>query len=249
MPRADGRIDAGESLDTAISARAWNRAQDAADIVLRQHRGGGALDFGGAPYIALPCKATNTLARWGAVQITGVAVNPTGGDTNLRSFEGLPCITGGTPTSASPKFGIAIEPIASGKIGRVAVSGLVQARISVSTADPITAGVQAGTSVLVGGKPGVSIMWIESGTGDKWALVRFAGPSSLRLCKTSAAFSKGSIATLDVYESGTPPNESRTGSETVVDVINKYADLQAGKFCSVAMHENGRWYVVAAECS
>jgi len=35
MPRRpDGRIDPGQKLATAISARAWNRAQDAADIVL-----------------------------------------------------------------------------------------------------------------------------------------------------------------------------------------------------------------------
>ena len=32
--RGDGRIEIGQPLSTAISARAWNRAQDAADIVL-----------------------------------------------------------------------------------------------------------------------------------------------------------------------------------------------------------------------
>lgn len=34
MARADGRIEPGQLLSSAISARAWNRAQDAADIVL-----------------------------------------------------------------------------------------------------------------------------------------------------------------------------------------------------------------------
>lgn len=34
MPRADGRIEPGQKLTSAISARAWNRAQQAADIVL-----------------------------------------------------------------------------------------------------------------------------------------------------------------------------------------------------------------------
>jgi hypothetical protein len=34
MPRLDGRIEKGQSLRSAISARAWNRAQDAADLVL-----------------------------------------------------------------------------------------------------------------------------------------------------------------------------------------------------------------------
>jgi hypothetical protein len=34
MPRQDGRIEPGQKLSKAISARAWNRAQEAADIVL-----------------------------------------------------------------------------------------------------------------------------------------------------------------------------------------------------------------------
>ena len=34
MARPDGRIEKGQSLKSAISARAWNRAQDAADRVL-----------------------------------------------------------------------------------------------------------------------------------------------------------------------------------------------------------------------
>jgi hypothetical protein len=73
--------------------------------------------------------------------------------------------------------------------------------------------------------------------------------STLRLCKTSAAFNKGTVATLNVWESGTPPNETQTSGATVADVVNKYADIEGGKFVSVALHANGRWYVVAAECS
>jgi len=34
MPRLDGRIEKGQRIGSAISARAWNRAQDAADVVL-----------------------------------------------------------------------------------------------------------------------------------------------------------------------------------------------------------------------
>jgi hypothetical protein len=36
---ARGRINPGQRLDTAISARAWNRAQDAADLVLGDRAG------------------------------------------------------------------------------------------------------------------------------------------------------------------------------------------------------------------
>lgn len=39
MPRQDGRIERGQRLTSAISARAWNRSQDAADIVLGRQYG------------------------------------------------------------------------------------------------------------------------------------------------------------------------------------------------------------------
>lgn len=70
----------------------------------------------------------------------------------------------------------------------------------------------------------------------------------LRLCKTTAVFSKGSVATLQVWEDGTPPNESQTSGATVENVVNKYATIASGRWVSVAQHGNGRWYVVAAEC-
>jgi hypothetical protein len=73
--------------------------------------------------------------------------------------------------------------------------------------------------------------------------------STLRLCKTSSTFNKGTTATLDVWEDGTPPSESQTTGVTIPDVVNKYANIASGKFVSVALHGNGRWYVVAAECS
>lgn len=92
---------------------------------------------------------------------------------------------------------------------------------------------------------------VEAGSRDMPG-IRFrdvgGDESPLRLCKTSAAFNKGSTATLNVWEAGTPPNETQTSGATVDSVINKYANIAAGKWVSVALHGNGRWYVVAAEC-
>jgi hypothetical protein len=91
----------------------------------------------------------------------------------------------------------------------------------------------------------------ERGNRDQSAIhFRQVGDdSTLRLCKTSSAFNKGTTATLDVWEDGTPPSESQTSGQTVPDVVNKYANIASGKFVSVALHNNGRWYVIAAECS
>lgn len=46
MARPDGRVQPGQRLSTAFSARAWNRAQDAADLVLGDR---GGINDGDAP--------------------------------------------------------------------------------------------------------------------------------------------------------------------------------------------------------
>ncbi|NBT36378.1 MAG: hypothetical protein EBT03_12735 [Betaproteobacteria bacterium] len=71
----------------------------------------------------------------------------------------------------------------------------------------------------------------------------------LHLCKTTSEFAKGTTATLNVWEDGTPPNETQTSGFTIENVVNKYATIAANKFVSVARHGNGYWYVIAAECS
>ena len=73
------------------------------------------------------------------------------------------------------------------------------------------------------------------------------GDEPLRLCKTTAAWNKNTVATLNVWEDGTPPNESQTTGQTI-EAVNKFANVAADKFCSVALHANGRWYLIAAEC-
>jgi hypothetical protein len=51
--RIDGRIEPGQKISTALSARAWNRAQDAADLVLGQQYGAqaGALSTAHLPSV------------------------------------------------------------------------------------------------------------------------------------------------------------------------------------------------------
>lgn len=71
----------------------------------------------------------------------------------------------------------------------------------------------------------------------------------IRLCKTSATFTKGTTATLNVWESGTPPSETQSTGVTVAGVVNKFATIASGKWVAIAQAGNGSWYVIAAECS
>jgi len=70
----------------------------------------------------------------------------------------------------------------------------------------------------------------------------------VRLGKTSAAWAKGTTATISVWESGTPPNESQTSGATLTGCVNKFANVATGTWVIVARCQNGSYYLIAAEC-
>jgi hypothetical protein len=70
----------------------------------------------------------------------------------------------------------------------------------------------------------------------------------VRLGKTTAAWNKGTLATINVWESGTPPNETQTTGQTLENCVNKFANVATGKWVIVARGGNGYWYLIAAEC-
>lgn len=71
----------------------------------------------------------------------------------------------------------------------------------------------------------------------------------VRLGKTTAAWNKGTLATIEIYEKGTPPNETRNDEPyTLENCVNKFANVASGKWVMVAQMTTGRWYLIAAEC-
>lgn len=83
--------------------------------------------------------------------------------------------------------------------------------------------------------------------------VKFRQPGDdgepVRLGKTTAAWAKGALATINVWEDGTPPNETQTTGQTLSGCINKFAAVASGKWVIVAKAANGSYYLIAAECS
>jgi hypothetical protein len=65
--RIDGRIEPGQKISTALSARAWNRAQDAADIVLGERLGLGIGDKKPSPLhyvvVRMPLQSATNLGN------------------------------------------------------------------------------------------------------------------------------------------------------------------------------------------
>jgi hypothetical protein len=221
MPRPDGRIEPGQPLRGAISAKAWNRAQDAADLVLGAGTGieAGGGSMGNKPYTWVLCKPSVTVARWGIVAITGVEITPTSTATAeaTKSFEEQPIVTGGTPSATTTAWGVAVEPIESGKIGRLAVGGVVQ----VKAAD---LGKAAGCQVLY--------------KNADWALVRIN--AGIVRGTFSPPWAKGSTKTV---------TDAVTTSQTFDGVKNYFAAITGTgtKNCAIA-YVGTEWILIAAEC-
>jgi hypothetical protein len=247
MARPDGRLEPGQPLRGAISARAWNRAQDAADLVLGANPGTEGVPGSPVlkPYTWVYCKPSVTVARWGVLAITGMEITPTssaGGAT--ASFEEMPVLTGGTPSATTTAWCVAVEPIAANAVGRVAVGGVVQCKVDVTSADDKFVACKASAAELKTGTSGEGlILWKESGTGTgKWALVRLAagGAQGVKRGTFSAPWNKGSTKTVtDAVTSGT----------TYASVQNYFASVSGTgtKACAIA-YVGTEWILIAAEC-
>jgi hypothetical protein len=75
------------------------------------------------------------------------------------------------------------------------------------------------------------------------------GGDKIKLGKVSAAWDKGTLASVTIYAEGTPPDEEAgSDAEVIDDCVNKFADIDADSWVMVAELPNGSWYVIAAEC-
>lgn len=247
MARSDGRVEAGQNLKTAFSATAWNRAQDAADIVLGARGGvqGGPQQAGPLPYTW--CLAKNDsgsdVPRWGVLAITGMEIEPTseaGGAT--AEFERLPVVTGDTPSDGDAAWCVAVEPIADGKVGRVAVAGVVQAKVEIDDEDDEFVKVGDSVDELVTGTEGQgAILWKQDGTGTgKWALIRFGAGAGgvIKFGRTTSTWNKGAIHNVELYHN----------PQLTQEAFNPFAPVAVNKWVMIAKENSGDWYLIAAEC-
>jgi hypothetical protein len=255
--RPDGRVEPGQRISSAFSARAWNRAQDAADVVLGARTGAeaGPITSTSAPYQWVYAKngTASTVNRWGIMAITGVEVTPTSDAAAAATvqFQSMPVITGGTPAATTTAWCVALEPITANKIGRVAVAGVVQVKLDVTSADDKFAACKASSSELKTGTSGeASILWKETGTGaGKWALVRFGGVGAgggVRLGTVSATWTKGNTATV-TEQNGDGSAKSPTTTFTAKNYFATVTVASGTKRVACAKVDD-TWILLAAEC-
>lgn len=143
--RKDGRIEAGQRLSRAISARAWNRAQDAADIVLGSRPSLAAGDFREFPgSLVVPCwipPNSYDVKPGYVVNFTGghAAKAPEGAETFVPRVTAVAAdvmipTTFANYASLVTRMGVVVGGTAmpngsTGQIVRVCVSGMCVARV------------------------------------------------------------------------------------------------------------------------
>jgi hypothetical protein len=224
--------------DTGFKGPALPGYEPGRNVILARNSSGGDLD------------------RWGVLAITGIEINPEmNDDIKRRSFEEMPCIIGTMPSATTgAAFCIAIDPIKADKIGRVVVAGVVQVKLSISSYSDsklIYAKPHASRDTLKAARSGPArILWKPSNvSGDSlYGLVRIDdNGSQLRIGKTTSLWAKNSLASIPLYEQGTPPSET-TSDETLTDVVNHWGDVPANKWVGIMAAANGYNYLVVAEC-
>lgn len=185
--RRDGRVERGQKLSQAFSARAWNRAQEAADIVLGERGRLGADGTSGrdlAPNVVLIRNDSGQDVPWlGVLAIASVAINPIGGtlggtdaaSQRAREFVRKVVLTGATPSLVNySSFAVAMEPISAGAIGRAAVGGVFACRVDVLSGSHVFANMRNGdvTQLQTAECGPLKMLWCEYGGGgqNKWAV-------------------------------------------------------------------------------
>lgn len=256
MSRPDGRIEAGQRLSRAISARAWNRAQTAADMVLGGMVPPGIADPVGvrvSPSVQILVQNTTTgeAPRFGCLSIAGVAIVPSGATAAATlTFASTPVLRGGLPT-AGKAFVVPLEPIPASGIGRAAIAGAVAIKLEI--VDPDHAWATAKDGSLTGLKSASSgeaeVLWKDSGTGpDKWAMVRFGGAAAggSRLGKFTGTWAKGATAAVTQWKG----DGSSAVTGPTFSVVNRWQTVTGptgGAWC-LANIVDQTWTLAATEC-
>jgi hypothetical protein len=113
------------------------------------------------------------IERWGVLAITGMDITPGSSTTATGQYEQLPVVAGGMPSDTTTAWCVAVEPIAAGKIGRVAVGGVVQVKVEVADSAHTFVRCKSSSSELKSTDNGEGvILWKQGSGAGQWALVR-----------------------------------------------------------------------------
>jgi hypothetical protein len=201
----------GERVGKNLSAGAWNAFIDTTKQ-LRGRKQGMTAEGGwdGHDHTVLLVKNSTgaDLARFAVAGIGDPVFFQDGEGTVLDEFKNRYPMSLIAPDADlhTGAFAVAIEPIASGKIGRAKVFGVTPVKLSVTATGDQWAEIEDGvTATLKTGATGSArILYKQSGTGEKWGVVRFGDKSAdigglFRVDLTQTGGSNGTKTTAASY--------------------------------------------------
>jgi len=180
LPSDLDHVSAGQSF--APTAETWNAFIDAAVA----HRGQKLGREGGEPRtralvpstrcrVKYDASSVSTLSAFSVLSYGSALVDPSTDLASRLFANASPTFTGATPTAATVRrpFVVTAAPIQGGAIGEAIAHGLAVVQVEITSAahtraKPIVGSTAKLTSCSAGGVP---IVWSESGTGTKWAIV------------------------------------------------------------------------------
>lgn len=237
--------------DISIPAEAYNSFVDAANA----HRGSRSISASSSSLLSRQSgviKVKNTTAsaidRFKPVGLSGMVITPT---DSLQNFQNTPVFTGVAPGSSTylGKFAVLLEPLAADAIGDAVVSGIVVSQISVghTAHDRVDVSLAGGASLVSAFYGSGEILYAESGTGTKWALVR-VGPWVAPQVKAiaSASIAAGSSGNVAIQRAG-------SATETVTAYLNWMAGTTGvntdDELMIQYLRDEAKWVILGAECS
>jgi hypothetical protein len=169
------RVSPGDPLK--ISAETWNavmglgqRLQVGDSAANRAGDGSGKLPPG---VIWIQNESGEDRAEFDVLGIDDILVSPDDGEAEFRYSPKLSCVTPVAGTHDG-KWVVLLEAIKDGAIGKARIFGLATVTIDVTVESHTTADIADGEVALASTPSGCAqILWKESGTGSKHALIRF----------------------------------------------------------------------------
>lgn len=244
------KVSAGDPL--RISAREWNTLVEVGDA----WRSGLLTAVGGGPTgaafngVIVPVKndTGSTIDRFHAAAIGDPLFSPTDSSQTFKNQIGGG-LTGETMSSSYfGKFAVFQETVANGKIGRACIHGLTVAQITVNHADHDRVDVDtAGGSKLVSQFYGAGqILYKESGTGTKWAIIRigeFVAPMMKAIA--DGTITAGSSGTADIQFGG---SSSESISAYLNWMHNSTDCADEDELLVRFFQDENKWIIIGAEC-
>lgn len=129
--------------------------------------------------------------RFDILGVDGPVFTP---DADEDAFKNAVALAGVTPSESTHKgsFAVLLEPAAAGEFAQACLDGVCIAKVDVGDASYTYAEITGGdcSRLAAAGRGSARILWKESGTGLKWAVVKLAtpaGPGSFPARITSVA--------------------------------------------------------------